>query len=252
MESILIIDDDVSLCTMLKEYLALHQMQLSMSHHGFIGLEQASSGGFDLVLLDIMLPGIDGLNVLRRLRPVSAVNVLLLTARSDVGDRIAGLDIGADDYLPKPFNPRELVARIKAILRRRPFPHVEAPPNPPSARLCVHGFELNRSTRAVRYHGHRLALTDGEFALLEALLESPGVVLDREYLFGRISQRPFHPLDRSLDMLVSRLRRKLGVSDNPGQAIRTIRSTGYVFATPGSSALHSQLEVAGEIESKFS
>jgi two-component system response regulator CpxR len=232
MESILIIDDDISLCSMLKEYFALHKMKLAMRHNGLRGLEEARSGKFDLILLDVMLPGIDGFEVLRMLRPISDVSILLLTARSEVDDRINGLENGADDYLAKPFNPRELVARIRSILRRRSATAMDVLVRDDNRRISVRGFELDTATRSARYRGTVLALTETEFALLEALLESPGVVLGREQLSDRISQRPFHPLDRSLDMLISRLRRKLDVQDNPGQAIRTIRSTGYVFMVP--------------------
>jgi two-component system response regulator CpxR len=229
MESILIIDDDISLCSMLEEYLSLQKMKLAISHHGLKGLEEARSGRFDMILLDIMLPGIDGFDVLRRLRPVSDAGILLLTSRTEVRDRITGLESGADDYLPKPFNPRELVARIRNILRRRAMPPTDGHSGSGKKSVSAHGFDLDGSTRSVRYRGTPLALTDAEFSLLEALLELPGVVRDREYLFSRISQRPFHPFDRSLDMLVSRLRRKLDFLDKPGHAIRTIRNSGYVF-----------------------
>ena len=236
MESILIIDDDISLCTMLKEYFTLHAMQLSMCHHGVAGLEQARDGRYDLVLLDVMLPGIDGFEVLRMLRPISDVSILLLTARSEVDDRINGLETGADDYLAKPFNPRELIARIRCILRRRAARTAHLDSQHGGRVLSAHGFTLDRTARNVTYRGTSLALTDTEFILLEALLDSPGIVLDREQLSWRVSQRPFHPLDRSLDMLVCRLRRKLEIEDNPGQAIRTIRSTGYVFNPPAEPA----------------
>ena len=229
MESILIIDGDISLCSMLKEYLALQKMRLTMSHHGLRGLEEARTGRFDLILLDIMLPGIDGFDVLRRLRPVSDAGILLLTSRGEVRDRIMGLESGADDYLPKPFNPRELVARVRTILRRRATTPQDGLSHGTKGSISAHGFDLDGSTRSAWYCGNLLALTEAEFSLLEALLESPGVVRDREYLAGRISQRPFHPLDRSLDMLVSRLRRKLDFPDKAGHAIRTIRSSGYVF-----------------------
>jgi len=229
MESILIIDDDISLCSMLRDYFALQKMKLAMSHHGLSGLDTARRGGFDLILLDVMLPGIDGFDVLRRLRPVSDVCVLLLTSRGEVDDRILGLENGADDYVPKPFNPRELVARIRTILRRRTFPPVPAATAEIAGRLSFQGFDIDPVARHAQYRGAVLALTDAEFALLEALLESPDVVVAREHLVERISQRPFHPLNRSLDMLVSRLRRKLEIADNPGAAIRTIRSAGYIF-----------------------
>jgi DNA-binding response OmpR family regulator len=232
MESILIIDDDISLCSMLKDYFALHKMGLAMVHDGLAGLDAARRGRFDLVLLDVMLPGIDGFEVLRRLRAVSEVSILFLTSRGEVDDRIAGLENGADDYLPKPFNPRELVARIRAILRPGTTHPVDASPSKIAKRISAHGFDLDTSARSARYCGTPLALTDTEFALLEALIETPGVVLPREQMIDRVLQRPFHPLDRSLDMLVSRLRRKLAIGDNPGAAIRTIRSAGYVFTVP--------------------
>jgi DNA-binding response OmpR family regulator len=223
MESILIIDD---------EYFALHKMKLAMSHHGLSGLEEARTGNYDLILLDVMLPGIDGLEVLRLLRNVSDVSILLLTARSEIDDRVNGLENGADDYVAKPFNPRELVARIRSILRRRAMSAMDVVVRTGNRKISVHGFQLDIMARSAEYRGASLSLTETEFSLLEALLESPGVVLGRELLSDRISQRPFHPLDRSLDMLVCRLRRKLDIQDNPGQAIRTIRSNGYVFMLP--------------------
>jgi DNA-binding response OmpR family regulator len=229
MKTILIIDDDTSLCSMLKEYFALHNLELAMSHNGLRGLEEARNGPYDLILLDVMLPGIDGFEVLRLLRPITDVPILLLTARSEIDDRVNGLESGADDYLPKPFNPRELVARIRSILRRRNSTGIDSGIGAGNQKNAVQGFMLDPKERSAEYRGTSLSLTEAEFALLQALLESPGIVLEREALFDRISQRPFHPMDRSLDMLVSRLRRKLDIQDNPGQAIRTIRSTGYVF-----------------------
>jgi DNA-binding response OmpR family regulator len=232
MESILIVDDDKALCSMLRDYFALQNMDLAMSHDGLRGLNEARSGRFDLILLDVMLPGIDGFDVLRRLRPISDVSVLLLTSLGEVDDRILGLEGGADDCLPKPFNPRELVARIRTILRRRTALPVQPAAGEAIRRLCVQGFEMDAGARSAHYRGTLLTLTDAEFALLEALLESPGVVLRREQLAHRVSQRPFQPFDRSLDMLVSRLRRKLEIEDNPGAAIRTVRNSGYIFTVP--------------------
>jgi two-component system response regulator CpxR len=232
MESILIIDDDIALCSMLRDYFALHEMDLAMSHDGLSGLDTVLRGRFDLILLDVMLPGIDGFDILRHLRPVSDVSVLLLTSRGEVGDRILGLENGADDYLSKPFDPRELVARVRAILRRRKPPSTQSGPGKIARKFSISGFEMDTAACSVQYREIPLALTEIEFALLEALLESPGVVLSREQLVDRIFQRPFHPLDRSLDMLVSRLRHKLEIEDNPGAAIRTVRNSGYVFSVP--------------------
>lgn len=228
MESILIIDDDISLCCMLKEYFALQKMNLAMSHNGLDGLETARRENFDLILLDVMLPGLGGFEVLERLLPVSSARILLLTSRGELDDRINGLENGADDYVPKPFNPRELVARIRAVLRRGKAPTLNTSSGS-ITKMSVHGFELARPSRKVWYRGILVRLTDTEFALLEALLQTPGSVLAREQLAERILGRPFHPLDRSLDMLVSRLRRKLEVADNPGAEIRAIRNSGYVF-----------------------
>src|SRR5438067_5225361 len=231
MRSVLIIDDDVKLCTMLREYLARHEIDLEIRHHGKSGLEAAFAGQYDLVLLDVTLPGIDGFEVLQRLRKSSDLCILLLTARGDAADRIRGLQLGADDYLPKPFDPEELVARIRAIIRRGAPRFLSSLSNP-----VDHGRHLTRLTvdgasRTARYGTNRLDLTDIELSLLETFLQSPGVVLTREDLVARIFQRPFHPLDRSLDMHVSRLRRKLRTATPLGDHIKTVRSSGYLFST---------------------
>jgi DNA-binding response OmpR family regulator len=228
MESVLIIDDDVELCVMLRDYLFLHGMDLAMEHNGTAGLEAAARGAFDLVILDLRLPGLGGFNLLGRLRAQSSVNVMLLTARGGERDRIAGLEAGADDYLGKPFNPRELLARIRAIFRRadalrRTGMYREA------SVLAVCGFVMDLTSRAVCYKGEPLNLTNVEFSLLEVFLKSPGMVLDREDLVERILDRPFNPLDRSLDMHISRLRRKLDEKVPLGCQIKTIRSAGYLF-----------------------
>jgi len=231
MRSVLIIDDDVKLCTMLREYLARHAIDLEIRHHGKLGLEAAFARQYDLVLLDVTLPGIDGFEVLQRLRKSSDLCILLLTARGDAADRIRGLQLGADDYLPKPFDPEELVARIRAIIRRGAPRFVSS-----LSHAVDHGRQLTQLTvdgasRTARYGTSRLDLTDIELSLLEIFLQSPGVVLTREELVARIFRRPFHPLDRSLDMHVSRLRRKLRTATPLGNHIKTIRSSGYLFST---------------------
>jgi DNA-binding response OmpR family regulator len=180
-----------------------------------------------------MLPGLDGFEVLRRLRTTSQVSVLLLTARGEDIDRIVGLEIGADDYLPKPFNPRELLARIRAILRRT------AATRPAESRtsikhLSVAGIELDTGSRSATCNSITVDLTDVEFALLGALMESPGQILTREHLTECVLDRRFNPFDRSLDMHVSRLRRKLDEAANLGDQIKTIRSVGYQLAVPSS------------------
>ncbi len=232
MESILIMDDDFELCAMLRDYFELQELHLTMCHDGLLGLETAVGGAFDLVILDVMLPGMDGFEVLRRLRSRSQIGVLMLTSCGEDDRRISGLENGADDYVPKPFNPRELVARIRAILRRRSVPAAQNIAAGSLARLACCGFLINRTARRVQYRGIPLTLSPVELLLLEALLERPGMVLAREPLAERVFQRPYSPMDRGLDMLVSRLRRKLDIADNPGALIRTIRSEGYVFVTP--------------------
>ena len=242
MRSVLIVDDDVKLCEMLRDYLARHDIELTTRHDGEQGLEAARSAEHELILLDVMLPGIDGFEVLWRLRSFSDVCVLLLTARGEPADRVRGLQLGADDYLPKPFDVQELVARIHAILRRgtqRPA-SVGAPSPPP--KLQQEGLTVDFASRTVTYGSSMLELTNIEINLLRMFLESPGVVLTREDLVSRVFQRPFHPLDRSLDMYVSRLRRKLHLATPLGNHIKTIRNSGYLFSAAEPN--HHPLEVS--------
>jgi DNA-binding response OmpR family regulator len=224
-EEILLIDDDVELCAMLTEYLGRYGFRVRPVHRGDTGLKAALEKSYALVLLDVMLPGMDGFEVLRRIRAESQVSVLLLTARGEDVDRIVGLEIGADDYLPKPFNPRELLARIKAILRRSQT----AAPAQEQSLLRVDGLELNRAARTVMDEGKRIELTDVEFALLEALMRAPGKVVAREEISESVLGRKFHPFDRSLDMHVSRLRKKLGERGGE-ERVKTIRGSGYQLA----------------------
>jgi DNA-binding response OmpR family regulator len=220
-EEILLIDDDVELCSMLTEYLGKNGFRVKAAHRGDTGLKAAQQRPWSLILLDVMLPGIDGFEVLKRIRAESSVNVLLLTARGDDVDRIVGLEIGADDYLPKPFNPRELLARMRAVLRRN-IPST----TPQLAVLRVRDFELDPAARKALKAGKRLDLTDVEFGLLEALMRSPGKVVSREELSQSVLGRSFDPFDRSLDMHVSRLRKKLSHGTEEDQ-VKTIRGVGY-------------------------
>jgi two-component system response regulator CpxR len=224
-EEILLIDDDTELCEMLTDYLGRFGFKVLSVHRGDAGLAAALEKPWPLILLDVMLPGMDGFEVLRRIRASSPVSVLLLTARGEDVDRIVGLEIGADDYLPKPFNPRELLARMRAILRRS----VTAA-KPEQTVLRADGLELNRGARSVQLNGVRVDLTDVEFALLEVLLGSPGKVVSREEMSETVLGRKFHPFDRSLDMHVSRLRRKLVESGGSEDQVKTIRGTGYQLA----------------------
>jgi two-component system, OmpR family, response regulator CpxR len=224
-DRILVVDDDVELCSLVSEYLRPEGFQVEAVHDGKAGLARALSGDHLLAVLDVMLPGMNGFDVLRRIRDDSRVPVLLLTARGEDVDRIVGLEIGADDYLPKPFNPRELVARIRAILRRTrakgkaPVPDV----------IRVGDVELDPATRTVLHRGKPVELTSVEFSLLQVLLREAGRVVTREALVDEVLGRKFSPFDRSIDMHVSKVRKKLGDSDT-GDHIKTIRGAGYIFA----------------------
>jgi DNA-binding response OmpR family regulator len=220
-EDVLLIDDDVELCSMLTEYLGKNGFRVKTAHRGDTGLKAAQQRPWALILLDVMLPGMDGFEVLKRVRAESAVNVLLLTARGEDVDRIIGLEIGADDYVPKPFNPRELLARMRAILRRH-----TASPAADSGVLRVQDLELDPAARQALQNGKKLDLTDVEFGLLEVLMRSPGKVVNRDELSETVLGRKFDPFDRSLDMHVSRLRRKLAQEDQ----VKTIRGAGYQLA----------------------
>lgn len=222
MEDVLLIDDDVELGTMLTEYLGKHGFRIKTAHRGDTGLVAAQQRQWAMVLLDVMLPGMDGFEVLKRIRLESNVSVLLLTARGEDVDRIVGLEIGADDYLPKPFNPRELLARMRAVLRRQ-----DRTSAPPPAVLRVQDLELDVAARRATKAGKKLELTDVEFALLEALMKVPGRVLSRDELSQASLGRAFDPFDRSLDMHVSRLRRKLDPDGGEEELVKTIRGVGY-------------------------
>jgi len=225
-EEILLIDDDVELCSMLADYLGRYGFHVSAVHRGDSGLKEALKTPYALILLDVMLPGLDGFEVLKRIRAVSSANVLLLTARGDDIDRIVGLEIGADDYLPKPFNPRELLARMRAILRRSTNSEVTVE----TTLLRVEGLELDTAARTVLQNGQKIELTDVEFGLLKALLQSSGKVVTREELAENVLGRKFHPFDRSLDMHISRLRRKLSGDGLDDDRVKTVRGTGYQLA----------------------
>jgi two-component system response regulator CpxR len=224
-ERILVIDDDVELCSLVSEYLRPEGFQVEAVHDGKVGLTRALSGDHLLVVLDVMLPGLNGFDVLRRIRDSSRIPVLLLTARGEDVDRIVGLEIGADDYLPKPFNPRELVARIRAILRRSSKAREQEVPEV----IRVGDVELDPATRTVLHRGKPVDLTSVEFELLQVLLREAGRVVTREALVDEVLGRKFSPFDRSIDMHVSKVRKKLGDSD-AGDHIKTVRGAGYIFA----------------------
>jgi two-component system, OmpR family, response regulator CpxR len=234
-DRILVIDDDVELCSLVSEYLQPEGFQVESVHDGERGLERALSGDHLLIVLDVMLPKINGFEVLRRIRRTSRIPVLLLTARGEDVDRIVGLEIGADDYLPKPFNPRELVARIRAILRRTRSPEAGREAPIPEM-LRVGDIELDPATRTVRQAGKAVDLTSVEFNLLQVLLREAGRVVTREDLASSVLSRKFSPFDRSIDMHVSKVRKKLGDSDGGADHIKTVRGVGYIFSRPRDEA----------------
>ena len=216
---LLIVDDDSELCSLLEEFLTREGFSVSCSLDGRSGLERALEGNFDLVILDVMLPGLDGFSILKQLRASSRVPVLMLTARGEDVDRIVGLELGADDYLPKPFNARELTARVKAILRR-----TEAKVN--RGRIEVNGILLDPGTREVVCDGKPVEVTTLEFDILEQLMRNAGRVVSRDGLMESLYNRKATPFDRSIDMHVSHLRRKL---EGARPVIKTIRGVGYQF-----------------------
>jgi DNA-binding response OmpR family regulator len=232
MDRVLVVDDDVELCDLVKEFLQPEGLQVEAVHNGNRGLERALSGEHALVVLDVMLPGMNGLDVLRKLRATSTVPVLLLTARGQDVDRIVGLELGADDYLPKPFNPRELVARIRAILRRTKGGE-SGERQAPQTSIRVGDVELNPATRTVLRGGEAVDLTAVEFNLLDVLLREAGRVVTRDELAKIALGRLFSPYDRSIDMHISKLRKKLGEDGKGGERIKTVRGVGYIYAAPG-------------------
>lgn len=226
---ILVIDDDVELASLLEEFLKREGFQVEAEHDGRRGLERALGDAFDLIVLDVMLPGIDGFEILRRLREKNKVPVLMLTARAEDVDRIIGLELGADDYLGKPFNPRELSARIRAILRR-----IDRPAAPTDGRVEVNGVAIDPGAREVWVGPRRVEVTTIEFDILEMLMRAAGRVLSRDALMESLNGRKATPFDRSMDMHISHLRKKL---ESGRPLIKTVRGVGYQFCrTPEESA----------------
>ncbi len=218
MTPLLIIDDDTELCALLTEFLAREGFATVAEYDGARGLDLALEGSFALIVLDLMLPTLDGFALLKQLRARSRVPVLMLTARGEDVDRIVGLELGADDYLAKPFNPRELVARIRAILRRAQAPS--------KGRLEVNGVTIDPGARSVVCDGREIEMTTLEFDILEVLMRSAGRVVSRDALMESMYNRKATPFDRSIDMHVSHLRKKL----ETGQTlIKTVRGVGYQF-----------------------
>ncbi len=216
---LLVVDDDVELCSLLGEFLEREGYAVHCENDGPAGVDQALNGGYDMVVLDVMLPRLDGFEILKRVRSRSSVPVLMLTARGEDVDRIVGLELGADDYLPKPFNPRELSARIRAILRRSDSQSA-------SGHLEVNGVVLDPTSRKVTSDDAPVDLTTLEFSILEMLMRAAGRVVSRDALMEGLYNRKATPFDRSIDMHVSHLRRKL---EGTRPLIKTIRGVGYQF-----------------------
>jgi len=223
---ILLADDDRELAALLADYLQMEGMQVALAHDGEAALAAVERSTPDLVVLDIMMPRLNGIEVLKRLRETSMLPVIMLTAKGDPVDRIVGLEVGADDYLPKPCNPRELVARIRAILRR-----ATARPESGGESQHVGDVEIRPGSRTVWQAGEEVALTSTEFEVLRVLLTSAGSVVAKGELCEQALGRRLLPYDRSLDMHISRLRTKLGELPGGGARIKTVRNVGYLYVT---------------------
>jgi DNA-binding response OmpR family regulator len=222
-DRLLLIEDDVRLAEMVRDYLGGAGFRVSHATNGAAGLALHAREAFDAIVLDLMLPDMDGLDVCRQVRARAATPILMLTARGDAMDRIVGLEMGADDYLPKPFEPRELLARLKAILRRGKAP----------AKADVLRFgrlEIDRGAREVRLDGEARALTSHQFALLLALAEHAGRVMSREVLMDIVKAAPLEAFDRSIDVHISRIRAAIEDDAKQPRRVITVRGAGYVFA----------------------
>jgi two-component system, OmpR family, response regulator CpxR len=224
---ILVVDDDVELCELVGQYLQAQGFQVEAVHDGITGVAAALSQSHAMVVLDVMLPGIRGFEALRQIRTQSNIPVIMLTAHGEDVDRIVGLELGADDYLAKPFNPRELAARIHAVLRRTSAGPAREVQNPGSVRSG--DVRLDTRARTARIKSRDVELTAVEFELLGLLLRSPGEVLSREELVKNALGRDLEPSDRSLDVHISNLRKKLGPFEDGTERIRAVRNAGYVY-----------------------
>ena len=227
---ILVVDDDREIRDLLARFLRKHGFRVETAADGKAMFRALSAGRFDLAVLDLMLPGEDGLSLCRRVRAESDLPIVMLTAIGEDTDRIVGLEVGADDYLAKPFNPRELLARIRAVLRRAPAMQRRAEADP-SRRFAFQDWVLDAGQRSLQApDGALVDLTAGEFDLLLALVEHPGRVLNRDQLLDLTRGREAGPFDRSVDVQISRLRRKIEEDPKQPALIRTVRGGGYVFA----------------------
>ena len=232
---LLIIEDDVRLCRLVKDYLETMGYTVAMAHTGPDGLKLALAESFHAIVLDVMLPGMDGFEVLRQLRIHSTVPVLMLTGRGEEADRIVGLEMGADDYLPKPFNPRELVARIHAVLRRQSPSELPGAPSETTEVFEFGEFALNLATRTLTKNGQEIPLTTGEFSVLKVFARHPRAPLSREKLMELARGREYEVFDRSLDVQISRLRKLIEPDPSSPSFIQTVWGLGYVFIPDGAA-----------------
>lgn len=221
---VLLIDDDIELCQMMAEYLLAEDFALEIANDGEAGARQALSGNFDLVVLDVMMPRFNGFDALRLIRTSSQIPVIMLTAKGDEIDRIVGLELGADDYLSKPFNPRELVARLRAIQRRVSTRNQQIGEVIRAGSIAIHSAE-----RVIEWRGQALEITTTEYSLLEVLARNAGRVVSKSELYEQALGRPESRYDRSIDVHVSNLRHKLGTLEDGRSPIQTVRGVGYQF-----------------------
>jgi two-component system response regulator CpxR len=232
-DRILVIDDDTELCSLLATYLKREGFEIEEANDGKIGIEMALSRHYSLLVLDVMLPGrLNGFNLLQQIRTKTAVPILMLSARGDDVDRIVGLEMGADDYMPKPFNPRELLARIRSILRRSRTERQELVEFANAIRYKVGDVEVNCGTRLVYCANEPIKLTAAEFHVLKLLIQNAGQLVTRDKLTREALDRTLSPYDRSIDVHVSNLRKKLGSRNGETERIKAIRGLGYVYTVP--------------------
>ena len=227
---VLIIDDDRDFCALVSDYLAAFGYSVAAAHTGPAGVETAASEPWQAIILDVMLPGFDGFEVLRRIRRAGDIPVLMLTARGDEADQIVGLEIGADDYLPKGSSTRQLLARLHAITRRAAVAAAHAPAA--SDDIAVAELRIHPGSRHATMDGRLLTLTPGEFEILLSLARAKGRVKTRDHLLAEIRDREYEVFDRAIDVQISALRRKLGDDPKNPRFIRTVRSAGYMLVDP--------------------
>ncbi|MGK0290705.1 MAG: DNA-binding response OmpR family regulator [bacterium] len=229
MKTILVIDDDRKLTGLLEEYLSKYGFQVTSANHPHDGLRLLDQETYGLIILDVMLPEMDGFEVCREIRKKSSIPIIMLTARGEVTDRIVGLEIGADDYLPKPFEPRELVARIQAIQRRQPEESSKPTIVSEKTQINFEGLIVDLQKRTIFLDQQEVELTSAEFEILQLFTENPNVVLDRDRIMEEVRGIEWESFNRSVDVLVSRVRQKLNDDPKHPRFLKTIWGTGYMF-----------------------